>query len=301
MGRTKTSKRDSGNGSTEAAVLRFARSHPQSGQARAANELALLGHEISPSGVRYIWKKHNLETAYKRLKAIETIGEPARMPLTAGQLELLRRGDTHRKLAQKSRYPRTTGKTPTPEDRQDQILRAAAELFARHGYGGTSIRDIAHLVGLLPGSVYHHFPSKEDLFVAIHREGFRQLVSRSEAAIRKLADPWQRLELACAVHIDSAVAGDAIARITAIGLFAIHEDRLQQRLEKDRRSYDQQFRRLVADLALPDPKDNSMFRLALLGALNWTPVWYRSGKLTPKQIAHELIRIFQGRAGRAIQ
>lgn len=297
MGPSKISKGHSATGSLEAAVLLFARSHPQSGQAKVAQELALMGHKISPSGVRYIWRKHNLETAYKRLKAIDAVSGSARAQLTAGQLQVLKRGDTHRRFAQKSRDPRTTGKGAAPDDRQAQILQAAAGLFVRHGYGGTSIRDISHQVGLLPGSVYHHFPSKEDLFVAIHREGFRQLVKRSEEAIKDQADPWQRLELACAVHIDSAVAGDAIARITAIGLFAIHEDQLQKRLEKDRRNYDQQFRRLVADLDLPHDSDRSIFRLALLGALNWTPVWYRSGKLTPRQIAHELIRIFQGSAG----
>ena len=295
MGRSEYSKKDTGTGSLEASVLLFARRHPQFGQARVAHELALTGQAISPSGVRYIWQKHNLETAYKRLKALEQLPERATTALTASQLAVLKRGDITRKLAQKSRGARTAGETVAPNERQDQILRAAAELFVKHGYGGTSIRDIAHQVGLLPGSVYHHFPSKEDLFVAIHREGFRQLVIRSENAIRTEADPWQRLELACAVHIASAVAGDAIARITAIGLFAIHEDRLQKRLEKDRKNYDQQFRKLVADLDLPGTTDRSIFRLALLGALNWTLIWYRPGKTTPKEIARGLIQIFRGR------
>lgn len=296
MERSEDSKQDPGAGSLEASVLLFARRHPQFGQARVAHELTLAGQDISPSGVRYIWKKHNLETAYKRLKAIEAAPERAARQLTEGQLAILKRGDITRKLTQKSRGNRTPGATAAPDERQDQILRAAAELFVKHGYGGTSIRDIAHQVGLLPGSIYHHFPSKEDLFVAIHREGFRQLVIRSENATRTEANPWKRLELACAVHIDSSVAGNAIARITAIGLFAIHEDRLQKRLERDRKNYDQRFRKLVADLDLPGTTDRSIFRLALLGALNWTLIWYRPGKKTPKSIAHELIRTFRGRA-----
>lgn len=296
MGRSEYSKQDSGTGSLEASVLLFARRHPQFGQAKVAHELTLIGQAISPSGVRYIWRKHNLETAYKRLKALEQSPERATAKLTASQVAVLKRGDTIRRLAQQSRTARQKGATAAPDERQDQILRAAAELFVKQGYGGTSIRDIAHQVGLLPGSVYHHFPSKEDLFVAIHCEGFRQLVIRSESAIKTESDPWKRLELACAVHIGSAVAGDAIARITAIGLFAIHEDRLQKRLERDRRNYDQQFRKLVADLDLPDTADRSIFRLALLGALNWTLIWYRPGKTTPKQIARELMRIFRGRA-----
>ena len=300
MGRSEHSRQDSATGSLEASVLLFARRHPQFGQAKVASELNLTGQAISPSGVRYIWKKHNLETAYKRLKALEQLPERAARKLSANQLAVLKRGDITRRLAQKSRGIGTGGGTSAPDERQDQILRAAAELFVRHGYGGTSIRDIAHQVGLLPGSVYHHFPSKEDLFVAIHREGFRQLVIRSENAIRAEADPWQRLELACAVHIDSAVAGDAIARITAIGLFAIHEDRLQKRLERDRKNYDQQFRRLVADLDLPRTADRSIFRLALLGALNWTLIWYRPGKATPKEIARELIQTFRGSTRHAV-
>jgi AcrR family transcriptional regulator len=209
-------------------------------------------------------------------------------------LAILQRGDITRRLAQKTGAGGNGGETTAPDERQDQILRAAAGLFVKHGYGGTSIRDIANQVGLLPGSIYHYFPSKEDLFVAIHREGFRQLVIRSKNAVKPEADPWQRLELACVVHIDSAVAGDAIARITAIGLFAIHEDRLQQRLERDRRNYDQQFRKLVAELDLPGTTDRSLFRLALLGALNWTLIWYRAGKTTPQDIAHELMRTFRG-------
>ena len=288
------SKQHPGSASLEASVLLLARRYPQYGQAKAARELNSAGHAISPSGVRYIWKKHNLETAYKRLKAIAALRDPAMRNLTANQLAILKRGDISRGLVQDSRGSKTEGGAAAPDERQNHILRAAADLFVKQGYGGTSIRDIAQRVGLLPGSVYHHFPCKEDLFVAIHHEGFRQLVVRSEVAVRAEPDPWKRLELACAVHIDSAVEGDAIARITAIGLFAIHEDRLQRRLEKDRETYDQQLRKLVADLDLPRKTNRSIFRLALLGALNWTLIWYRPGKMTPKQIARELIRTFGG-------
>lgn len=293
MQRSEDAAQDSTNHSLEASVLLFANQHPQFGQAKVARALSSSGQVISPSGVRYIWKKHNLETAYKRLKALQQSPARSTGQLTTSQLAMLKRGDLTRKLTQLSRVG--TGRaTATPDERQDQILRAAAVLFVKQGYAGTSIRDIAQQVGLLAGSVYHHFPSKEDLFVAIHREGFRQLVMASESAIRHETDPWRRLESACAVHIDSAVAGNAIARITAVGLFAIHEDRLQKRLEKDRKNYDQIFRKLVADLDFSSSTNRSTFRLALLGALNWTLVWYKPGKATPQQIAHDLIQIFRG-------
>jgi len=48
-------------------------------------------------------------------------------------------------------------------DRRRQIIAAASELFARNGFEGTSIRDIGAASGVLSGSLYYHFPSKEDL------------------------------------------------------------------------------------------------------------------------------------------
>lgn len=282
--------------SVEAAVLRQAREHPQRGQGKAAEELNRLGCAISISGVRYIWRKHDLETTYKRLKALEKEIAGSGRELTEGQKALLRRGDVTRKLA-RAAGPRAAGTDSlAPDERRRQILLGAAELFVKHGYGGTSIRDIAQRTGLLPGSVYHYFPAKEDLFIAVHREGFRQLIARVEAVILGEADPWRRLELACAAHIEAAVGDNAIHKITGTGLFSIHEERLQRRLKTEREHYERIFRRLIGDLGLARSMDLSIFRLALLGAVNWARVWYRKGKKNPEDIARTITGIFRGNA-----
>jgi AcrR family transcriptional regulator len=270
----------------EQAVLRLAAERPELGQARAAQELARLGYSVSASGVRYIWRKHGLETTYKRLKAIGKA-----VPLTDGQRAVLRRGEVSRQAARKASLAVLAGGA-AGDERRAQVLFVAAELFVRHGYSGTSIRDIAQRVGLLPGSVYHYFSSKEELFLAVQREGFGQLMARIDQAVRRGASARERLELACAEHIDAVVGDDPIARVTVTGLFAIHEDALQRRMKKDRATYDEVFRRLVRDLALPAHVDRSLFRLSLLGTLNWTRVWYRPGGKTPRQIARHLMDIF---------
>ena len=128
----------------------------------------------------------------------------------------------------------------------------------------------------------------------MHREGFRQLIARVEEIVRSEADPWRRIELACAAHIEAAVGDNSIQRITGTGLFSIHEEQLQRRLRADREHYEQIFRRLVDDLDLPRAIDRSLFRLALLGALNWAHVWYRKGKKNPREIARTVIRMFRG-------
>lgn len=45
--------------------------------------------------------------------------------------------------------------------RRQEILDAAAELFAGKGVGATPIREIADRVGVVAGALYHHFPSKQ--------------------------------------------------------------------------------------------------------------------------------------------
>ena len=53
----------------------------------------------------------------------------------------------------------TSGTSET--SRRDQLLAIAAELFAERGFKNTTVRDIADAAGILSGSLYHHFDSKE--------------------------------------------------------------------------------------------------------------------------------------------
>jgi AcrR family transcriptional regulator len=55
-------------------------------------------------------------------------------------------------------------------DRRTQVLKASARLFAEFGFETASMRQIADAVDLLPGSIYHHFATKEDILHAVLRE-----------------------------------------------------------------------------------------------------------------------------------
>ena len=276
-----------------AAVLQHAREHPEDGQEAAARALDQSGLTVSPAGVRYIWVKHGLETTYKRLRALERhLGGVE--SLTQSQRDILRRGEATRRLVRRSRLAADDADAMPPEERRTQIMLAAAELFVRHGYAGTSIRDIAERVGLLAGSVYHHFRSKEDILLAVNHEGFRQLTGRVRQVVGEARTAREGLEAACAAHVEAVVAGDPIARITATALFAIHAEKLQRRMQQDREAYDRLFRELIDALDLPDAIDRSVFRLALFGALNWTRLWYRPGRMTPRDIARQIVAIVAG-------
>ena len=64
------------------------------------------------------------------------------------------------------------------DDRRQQILRAAAHVFARKGLAATTIADIAQAAGVSHGLAYHYFDSKEDIFA--------QLISRAMDGTERL-------------------------------------------------------------------------------------------------------------------
>jgi hypothetical protein len=53
------------------------------------------------------------------------------------------------------------------KDQQQQILNAAADVFSRKGYNGTTITDIASLAGVNPATIYRYFSGKRELFDAL--------------------------------------------------------------------------------------------------------------------------------------
>lgn len=73
----------------EAIILELTLEYPAYGQTRIANEMRKLGHSVSPSGVRGVWQRHDLETMEKRLKALEAKVAQDGIVLTESQLAAL--------------------------------------------------------------------------------------------------------------------------------------------------------------------------------------------------------------------
>ncbi|RWK73730.1 MAG: IS481 family transposase [Mesorhizobium sp.] len=73
----------------EAIILELTLEYPAYGQTRIANEMRKLGHSVSPSGVRGVWQRHDLETMKKRLKTLEAKVAQDGIVLTESQLAAL--------------------------------------------------------------------------------------------------------------------------------------------------------------------------------------------------------------------
>lgn len=258
------------------AALALAREWPELGAVRAARELHKRGVRLSPSGVREIWVRHGLGTSYQRLLSRKRVnGHDA--DLSASQRALLRRMRVSRRLQADA------------GGRREQLVVAAARVIGEKGYERASLQEICAAAGILPGSLYYHFKSKEDLFIKVHAESFRQLDEAVDKAIAAQTDPWFRLEAACTAHLALLVDRDGPSLVAGTSLFHTAEPALQRRLNRDRHAYEERFREMIAALRLPEGIDQTLLRLALLGAMNWTRIWYRPGKKTPAQIARHLV------------
>src|SRR3974390_2726700 len=78
------------------------------------------------------------------------------------------------KVVRKTSAAKATSHAAT--SRRQILINEAARLFGIKGYENTSMRDIAGAIGILPGSLYHHFESKEELFVAVYSLGVSQIL-----------------------------------------------------------------------------------------------------------------------------
>jgi AcrR family transcriptional regulator len=77
--------------------------------------------------------------------------------------------------------------------REDEILDAAAAIFAKHGYPNTEVQLVADTLQVGKGTIYRYFPSKEGLFLAAVDRGMRRLKEVVDAATTNVSDPLGRL------------------------------------------------------------------------------------------------------------
>lgn len=176
--------------------------------------------------------------------------------------------------------------------RKREILEIAAQLFARKGYRGTSIRDIGEQAGVLGGSLYHHIKSKDALFVELHNAALDTAAERIEAAVAEHLDPWARLEAACIALLEIQADADSLTFPLMNDFREVPEEVRAQLIER-RDRFEDVFRALINALPLPDDIDRSIYRNLLLSQLNAAAHWYRPGRLTIAELGAQIVRIYR--------
>jgi AcrR family transcriptional regulator len=110
------------------------------------------------------------------------------------------------------------------EETRSALLAAAATVFARKGYSGASLEEIAAIAGFTRGAVHHHFDSKEELFLAVIARHDEELLAGYGPQLLESRDPtksaarWQQLhgdastEMALRVELQSLALRNEVLR-----------------------------------------------------------------------------------------
>lgn len=123
--------------------------------------------------------------------------------------------------------------------RRDELLSIAAALFAVKGFKNTTVRDIADAAGILSGSLYHHFDSKESMVDEILKTFQEELFGQYDEILGSDLDPLAKLEQAVLVsflaidrHRDEvAIFQNEAAYLLTFERFAYLADRNRQSRE----------------------------------------------------------------------
>jgi AcrR family transcriptional regulator len=200
-------------------------------------------------------------------------------------------GVENRSAANKRLYEVLSGRTLASTQRSNSrgkpggaranILDVATQLFGASGYAGTTMRDIADAVGILPGSLYAHIEGKEQVLFEIVNEGIDTFLGAADPATDEECAADIRMRLAINGHLRVVADSPQRSRVVFHQWRYLSEPNLGRIVEK-RRRYEQIFTEImqsgVKSGAFNAKLDTHIAVLTVLGALNWTAEWFSPGR-----------------------
>lgn len=133
-----------------------------------------------------------------------------------------------------------------PVGSRDKILDVGEALFARRGYAGVGLREVAERVGLGKSSLFHHFRSKGSLYLSVLQRVFERIDERVRPSLDGAGTPAERLERCVGALIDALAEHPATARLLLRGLF--EDDDLPADSEAELAETERSLERLVGRL-----------------------------------------------------
>lgn len=99
------------------------------------------------------------------------------------------------------------------EGAREALVEAAHELFMRHDYDQVSVAEILARSGVSRGALYHHFPSKLELFRAVYEASERRVIERIVAEATTAASPFEALLASTKAYLRQCETNEELRRI----------------------------------------------------------------------------------------
>jgi TetR/AcrR family transcriptional regulator, cholesterol catabolism regulator len=189
--------------------------------------------------------------------------------------------------------------TPVPPTRRDELLELAATMFAERGLRATTVRDIADSAGILSGSLYHHFSSKEEMVDELLRGFLDWLFERYQQIVATEPNPLERLkglfmasfEAIEDLHAQVVIYQDEAKRLSSLERFSYVEERNK---EQRKMWVDVLNQGIEEGYFRPDIDVDLVYRF--IRDTTWVSVrWYQpGGPLTAEQVGRQYLSIVLG-------
>ena len=179
------------------------------------------------------------------------------------------------------------------EEKYQSILDSAATLFAKVGYPGAKLNDVARLCGASKSMLYHYFPTKDHLLQALLTEHLERLIADIEEVLAEDEAPKKKF----ARFVETFVSKSARSRQRHVS--AMNDVKF---LPPDKQApvvnLEKKVTSLIGDLlrelkpGLPG-EVYAPYAMLLVGMLNWTDLWYKpSGKIKPAELCDRISRLY---------
>lgn len=174
------------------------------------------------------------------------------------------------------------------EQRREAIVEKAAQLFAKVGFLGASIADLANACGMSKSLIYHYYPSKEDILYAVMASHLDILVEEVEQATASHQDPKVALRRTLDGFMRRYVGAADRHKVLLNELNNLPPDR-RALIVRDQRKVIEAVQTLIVQLhpqLAAEPVLARAYTMLLFGMINWTSNWFDpAGPLSPEAIA----------------
>jgi AcrR family transcriptional regulator len=183
--------------------------------------------------------------------------------------------------------------SPDYDKRRAAILAAAARLYAKRGFAGASVADLANACSTSKSLIYHYFPSKDDILYAAMAAHLDALVAAAEEATRT-GSAEAKLRALTQAFMALYVGAQDSHKVLLNELDNLPPARRAEVVGKQRRiiaaveALLREIRPGPAELTLP-------LTMLFFGMINWTHTWFRpGGAVAADELAELAVNIMLG-------
>lgn len=177
-------------------------------------------------------------------------------------------------------------------EKSAEVVRRAADVFAKKGYHGTSVTDLCEALGVRPGTLYYHIGSKEKLLIRIHEAFIEPLIERLRSCVGSTSDPIEALR-AFSRELMRTIAADKALVTVFFEMFIPRGEQRWAQVEANRDRVVHLLESILAEgqvqgiFVIPDAIPHlKISALGFLGMHNWAHRWIDpTGPLSPEDIS----------------